>query len=175
MAPVASGARPATVWAGGTVLGSDTAIVQIPKAIGSSVYTEYGGNGATTAVTPTNMALNVNTSPSVPGIPAGRVGLFTGVQQTITVPVVDQFGKALGSEYNGQEVYETINNAANSVAINQNLKNSGYNDPVGFYSPNPMKTQRIVAAGSQTEQNWLAPGSPQASIAVPQQASPQEK
>ncbi len=157
---------------GGTVLGTDMVIVQIPKAIGNSVYTKYGGNGVTTAVDPTNMALNINTSPSVPGIPANEVGLFTGVQQTINVPVVDQFGNALGSEYNGQEVYETINNAANPVTINQKLKNGSYNDPVGFYSPNPMKTQQIVPIGSQAQQNWLAPGSQQATITVPQQASP---
>ncbi len=108
--------------------------------------------------------------PAAPGIPAGQVGLFTGVQQVISVPVVDQFGKPLGAEYNGHQVYETIN-GGNQSGINTTLKNGSYNDPVGFYAltapPN------LVAAGSQAELNWLAASASQATIGLPQQSSPQ--
>ena len=106
--------------------------------------------------------------PAAPGIRAGQVGLFTGVQQVTSVPVVDQFGKPLGSEYNGHEVYETIN-GGNQAGINTTLKNGSYNDPVGFYT----YTGKKVPNGGGAEQAWLAPGAPQATIGLPQQSSPQ--
>lgn len=159
----------ATGQPGNAVLGTDMVIVEIPKAIGNSVYTKYGGNGVTIPVHPTNLVMNDTTSPAAPGIPANEVGLFTGVQTVLSVPVVNQFGNALGAEYNGHEVYETIN-GGNKVGINTTLQNGSYDDPVGFYAcANPIVE---AAAGSALANKWLLPGSPQYQIASPQSESP---
>jgi hypothetical protein len=165
----------ATGYPGSAVLGTDMVIVEIPKAIGNSVYTKYGGNGLTSTVTATNMDLNVDSSPPAPGISAADVGTFTAILSSVTVPVVNQFGKSLGAEYNGHEVYETISgvNGGNPVGINQKVENSSYDDPVGFlsFTPNakewPVGSTGAAAWLTTTQQNtFTVPDSTAQNIAV---------
>ena len=138
---------------GDTVLGTDLVIVEIPAAIGTPHPTFSG------KVTPTNAALSASTVPAWfnPPLPAGDVELVTEATTTLSVPVVNQFGKTLGSEYSGHMIYE--NGKATNVAVN----GGKYPDVVGVFAfpPNPQ-----VLQGSLAEQNWLSGNS----LAVPNQS-----
>ena len=75
----------------------------------------------------------------------------------LTVPVVNQFGKPLGGEYDGHEVYE------NGKAINVAVNGGKYPDDVGVLTT-PATAQ--VRQGSAAEKQWLA-GNP---LAIPNQS-----
>jgi hypothetical protein len=136
---------------GDTVLGTDLVIVEIPAAIGTPHPTFSG------KVTPTNAALSASTVPAWfnPPLPAGDVELVTEATTTLSVPVVNQFGKTLGSEYSGQMIYE--NGKATNVAVN----GGKYPDVVGV-----LGAEGETTAGSPAERNWLA-GNP---LAIPNQS-----
>jgi hypothetical protein len=132
----------------GAVLGTDMVIVEIPAAIGTPHPTFSG------KATPTNAALSASTVPAwfTPRLPAGDVELVTEAMTTLSVPVVNQFGKPLGGEYNGHEVYE------NGKAINVAINNGKYPDAVGVF-----RAEGVTKAGNAAEKQWLA-GNP---LAIP--------
>ncbi len=147
----------ATGQPGGAVLGTDMVIVEIPAAIGTPHPTFSG------KVTPTNAALSASTVPAWfnPPLGAGQVELVTEAITTLSVPVINQFGKPLGAEYNGREVYE------NGKPINVAVNGGKYPDDVGvFTTPTKAQSRDPVTQGGQAEQNWLA-GNP---LAIPNQS-----
>ncbi len=130
---------------GSTLLGTAEVTVVIPAAIGTPHPTFNG------AVASKNAALNASTVPAWWGAPAGQVELFTEAGTSLSVPVVNQFGKSLNAVYNGQTVYE------GGKSINVTVSGGHYSDWVGTsttappaWKPNPCQQ------GSPEEQNWLA-------------------
>jgi hypothetical protein len=113
-------------------------------------------------VTPTNAALDASSVPTWFGsLGAGDVELVTEAITTLSVPVVNQFGNALGGEYNGHMVDE------DGKPINVVINNGKYPDDVGvFVLPTAAQSQGPVLQGSLAEQNWLA-GAP---LAIPNQS-----
>lgn len=126
---------------GYAVLGTVEVTVVIPAAIGTPHPTFNG------AVQPTNIDLSATSVPSLQGVPAGDVRLGTLAETTLTVPVVDQFGKSLNSVYNGRAVYEGFNGSF--VNINVKINNGKYQDHVG-----PGAYGGIVPAGSNAAISW---------------------
>lgn len=105
---------------------SSKVTVVIPKAIG----TPHPQVDPGVAVAPKNVDLYAGSIPAWQGVPPGDVLLGTLVETSQSIPVVDQFGKALSSVYNGQIVYEHSGSAF--VAINVKIENGKYQDHVGF-------------------------------------------
>ncbi|MGC8553687.1 MAG: hypothetical protein ACP5O7_12610, partial [Phycisphaerae bacterium] len=70
---------------------------------------------------------------------------------TLNVPVVNQFGKPLGAEYNGRMVYE------DGKAINVKINDGRYSDAVGVFTF-PKGAQ--VPRGGPAEAHWLAGNPP---------------
>jgi hypothetical protein len=103
----------------GFIRGEAQAIVIVPAAVGTPHPQPNG------AVRPQNMCLDATTSPADPYLPPGTVQLETVYAQWLTIPVLDQFGKALDPIYNGVPVTEA------NVPINQAIQNGAYTDPTG--------------------------------------------
>ena len=121
-------------------LETDMVIVQVPTAIGTPHPTFSG------KVTPTNAALDPATVPAYfSPLPAGDVELVTEAITPLKVKVDDQFGNTLGSEYNGQTVFE------NEKSINVEIKDGQYVDEVGVFAANSR-----TSSGSLAERQWLA-------------------
>ncbi|MGA2262633.1 MAG: hypothetical protein ABSH28_14510 [Acidobacteriota bacterium] len=106
-------------WIEGKLAGGTPAVVVIPAAIGTPHPQAYG------VVQPKNLVTDTTTSPPANRLPAGMVALGTYYQHWLTIPVVDQFGNALDSSYDGVPVTE------NHIPINQKMSRGAYKDPVG--------------------------------------------
>ena len=147
---------------GSAVLGSAMVIIEIPAAIG----TPHPQVDPGVAVAPQNVDLRSTSVPAWQGVAPGDVLLGTVVETSQTIPVVDQFGNALSSLYNGQIVDEGFNGSF--VSINVKINNGTYQDHVGFEGDNG--NQSLVAAGSPQAIAW--PSSNQHdNIASPQSKS----
>jgi hypothetical protein len=135
-------------WIQGKLAGSALVIVVIPAAIGTP---HPQANGV---VQPKNLVTDATTSPPANDLPAGMVALGTWYQHWLTTPVVDQFGNALDSIYNGVPVTES------HIPINQRMSGGAYKDPVG-------RVRNVAAAltGGPVARAW--PNQPPSPLAQP--------
>jgi hypothetical protein len=135
-------------WIKGKLAGSAPAIVVIPAAIGMP---HPQANGI---VQPKNLVTDTTTSPAANDLPAGMVALGTWYQHWLAIPVVDQFGDALDSIYDGVPITES------HIPINQKMSGGIYKDPVGR-----VRSIAAVLAGSLVALAW--PNQPPFALAQP--------
>jgi hypothetical protein len=135
-------------WTNGRLAGSVRAIVVIPAAIGTP---HPQANGV---VQPKNLAIDATTSPPAKGLPAGMVALGTYYQHWLTITVVDQFGNALDSSYDGVPVTES------HIPNNQRMSGGTYKDPVGR-----VRNVATALAGGPVARAW--PSQPPSPLAQP--------
>lgn len=135
---------------GSAVLGSAMVIIEIPKAIGTP-HPTFGPQ----AVSPAHYVLTSGSSPAGFGVPLGKELLDTAALDWMTIPVIDQFGKALSSVYKGAPVDEEEGSSWDP--INQTMSASGtYQDPVYVYT-----SGQTVPVGNPNNVPWPALTSPQ--------------
>lgn len=135
-------------WINGKLAGSAPAIVVIPAAIGTP---HPQANGL---VQPKNLVTDATTSPPAKDLPGGMVALGTSYQHWLTIPVVDQFGNALDSSYDGVPVTES------HLPMNQKMSGGTYKDPVGR-----LRNVATALAGGPVALAW--PNQPPSPLAQP--------